>query len=1465
MSQAHRWIVTIALCCAAVGRGPSVAHSVPLQNAARRDISLNGAWQVARVQSLDAAPPQESWQPFEVPGTLGGYNGERAWFRRAFDVPQAWRGGRVWLRFGGVKWNARVLVNEQAVGGQFNGYDAFELDVTAAVRFGEANELRVGVEDWTATFAPGPPIDLSQVSDSFAARGLPKNRVIAPFGGHNGNFGIWDDVTLGVTPPLYIREFFVRPDVRGKRLEVDVTVKNGGATSFTGRVGGMIYGYNGAPRDGHGQWPTTFDVRGEMRSPQMNMNLAAGQEHIVTLRLDNPKLEQWTPQNPKLYVLALTLFPDGGHAADIVTERIGWRQMETRGPDFIFNGKRTHLLATSWWPAADRPLPREEIVRQLRAIKAANTHVFRTHTQPWPRRWYELADEFGVMMIPEGALWCDPTVYAIEDERFWKNYGDHLQAMARRLRNHPSVVMYSLENEMRHCLGRDDLALEQGLARMARLIKQTDPTRPVTFEADGDPGGAADVIGMHYPNEYPDKRLWPNDAYWMDRPRKLSLYWKGGQPFLWDRRKPLYIGEYLWVYQNSSPAVHTVFFGDEAYRDHQAYSARAKALAWRMQILAYRHYGVSGSPWTMNENGPLDARNPTWLAHRDMYRPLAAFLRDYDTRFFAGETVTRRVEVFNDTLQDQPQTRLRWALRDGARQVGTGEQAFSLMAGDHQETSLKIAMPRVKTTRPLTLRLTLHIGDAERFRDDTPIMVFARPRQWPSFAAPIHLFDPRGDLQRLWQRDGVPFRALPNVQSWDGGGLLVIGPGVAPPGQTQSSGEQSLQPLAQQNVANGANQPNQNLPPNAAPRAPQIIGGPGGLRQFLAARVQAGGRILVLEQGEAANAWLPVKLSTQGSTMAFAQMPSHPILRGLASGDLRWWRGDNMVSHHEPLRPDAGGMRPLVVSGTAQGVSHAPLLEVPQGRGAWLLCQMQVVSKLGREPLARPLLERMVAYMAAGASAAPLRVAAAVRTAASPSAAPPSGTASQAGAILLWGTPALGEKLTRLSLDWQPLRDWSALQFPAAHLLILEADGATVTQGAASLRAFLQAGGQALWHRPQVDSFAEARRALDLPIAMQPYRGPALRAETIALHNTLLENIAREDLYWLGAAPGIAWSAAPLSPDVAEGVFVEEVQPVQGRTYEAEQNVQLEGTLVAVQGGEVEMRTNGRAAWDIVLPAAGRYVLQLAARGTPFQNIHPQATVRLGDQAIGMLAIAGVEKRVYSIPFEGRAGRHRLTVAFNNDAAGGGEDRNLWLDSFVIGQSRGVARVENLTVPAALVRHRVGRGALVLSAIRWDEAGGNAGGNGRRANRFISGLLTGLGGRFRVPSPGSVVEAEKLEPQPGLPYFTRHADHVSMYAGGYIEGPVQVAQAGRYRLTAWGRGTPGQGVYPIVAIDVDGREIGRVEIKSDDWQGHEIAVELPSGAHRLRLRFANDNAAPPEDRNLWLDRLEFARLDAPRQ
>ncbi len=186
--------------------------------------------------------------------------------------------------------------------------------------------------------------------------------------------------------------------------------------------------------------------------------------------------------------------------------------------------------------------------------------------------------------------------------------------------------------------------------------------------------------------------------------------------------------------------------------------------------------------------------------------------------------------------------------------------------------------------------------------------------------------------------------------------------------------------------------------------------------------------------------------------------------------------------------------------------------------------------------------------------------------------------------------------------------------------------------------------------------------------------------------------------------------------------------------------MKLEGPQAGVtEDGEVAFWSNGRAHWEIRFPTNGKYYLAVRARGTPVEGVFPIAEVYLDGERVGVLYIGSRERNLYPLTFFARAGVRRLTVAFVNDAWRPPEDRNLWVDYFLLAPVKeGTEVVEGLTTPPALASVRVGQGQLVLNAIRWDEAGKN----GRKAQRFVATLLTALGTRFRPAEAVSVVEAE---------------------------------------------------------------------------------------------------------------------------
>jgi hypothetical protein len=89
-----------------------------------------------------------------------------------------------------------------------------------------------------------------------------------------------------------------------------------------------------------------------------------------------------------------------------------------------------------------------------------------------------------------------------------------------------------------------------------------------------------------------------------------------------------------------------------------------------------------------------------------------------------------------------------------------------------------------------------------------------------------------------------------------------------------------------------------------------------------------------------------------------------------------------------------------------------------------------------------------------------------------------------------------------------------------------------------------------------------------------------------------------------------------------------------------------------------------------------------------------------------------------------------------------------------------------------------------------------------------------------------------------------------------------VAQQGRYRFVLWPKGTAVAGVYPVVSVQLNERELGRIECVGESWSPHELLTDLPTGPAVLRFAFTNDARRPPEDRNLWLDRIEIEHIES---
>ena len=1337
-----------------------LALTVAAGDGPREELSLNGRWEYRIVEQLTAPPSAGEWRSAAVPGTLHGYDYKSAWFRRRFTVPAAMRNKRLKIRFDGVKYDSRVYLNGCRVGGCYNGYDPFEVDVTGAIRPDGPNELVVGFRDWTATFSPGK-VDFSKKPDWQRPRRFVRDKVAAPIGGNYDLYGIWADVTLHAHPEVYVRDLFIKPSVRRGELVVDYTVANESAA-------GVEVELHAAVED---------KGNDALSLPSARLKAPAGKTVNVTVRRPWPKPRLWSHVDPYLYHLRTEL-----STGDVLRTRFGFREFWVEGHRFYLNGTKINFLASAGWPPRE-PIDREEIERRWRGYKACGCVAFRTHTQPWRRIHYDVADELGLLIIIEGAMWHDPYAYRYDDPTYWENFATHLKSMIDRDKNRPSVVMWSLENEAYGGGEKKDKDAHDGLARMGRLVKQWDPTRPAYCESDADPGGVFDAIGCHYPHELPGYTCWPNEAYWLKKGETV-LAGQGGREFVWQKDKPLYMGEFLWI-PTGTPAPQTVFFGDEAYLDPHRRAVMMKAESWKMQILGYRHAEVAGiCPWTLGTQ--LDETDALFRAQKYAYQHVAAFCHDYDRRFHAGEKVVRRVEVFND-VPEPSVLDFSWTLSLGEQVADSGGRQLKLGPAEKEMFDVVIDMPQVQKRTPLVWRLILKRNGRQVFEDSHQYDVFGRSAL-PAVSARLGLYDPDGATKKLLTEGGLSITSVASMEKLDEDiDVLVIGSGVLE--------------AQEQQVA--------------------VIGAGAGRRGSLARFVAAGGRVLVLRQEAYPEGVFDVALSDKQATMTFPLRPSHPALEGIEPDDLKFWRGDHLVTANEPLRPASGAAVAIVVSGRGDGINYAPLLERPSGRGCIVHSQLKLVEKFATEPAAARILANLLGYLA-------------------------DYTPSGRKTALVGGSPQYRDYLTRRGLRFDDLTGKLAeVDLSDYSLVLCRGPLGEMTK----LRQFVSGGGNLLLHRVDADTLQKLRGALDLDLELRPYSGPVTRAEG---DHPLLEAITREDLYWFGEHVGLSWRSHPRAAEAADGIFIRSLDGKQVQSYEVE-DWTLEGQLVERQTSGVRFATNGSASGQIAFAATGVYGIGILARGTPCRGGYPRVEVSVDGKRFGTVELAGDGWRKCAAFGHLQQGRHKISVAFVNDASDPPrEDRNLDVDKVLVAGDE-AADVTFLADPPALAVVSRGKGRLVVDQIRWDTEERNW----RQAARYACSLLTALGGDF-TPPVSVTIECERMTPQPDMKHFSVRGNSASLACNGYIAAPIRVAAAGRYTMEVVASGTPAEEVYPAVAVLVDGKKVGQLQLTTGGWRTYSLKVDLKEGTHQLALEFTNDHNTPSgEDRNLLLDKVAF--------
>ena len=391
-------------------------------------MNLNGTWEYAILPVPAPAPREFQGRilvPFPVESFLSGVQkplqpDERLWYRRTFTIPAGWQGQRILLHFGAVDYACEVWINSISAGSHTGGYLPFSMDITDHLQNRE-NILVVGVTD---------PTD-----SGLQERG---KQVLKPKSiWYTAVSGIWQTVWLEPVPQINIASLRLTPDLDLEHLAIRVLV-NGNS-------------------DGCTVIASTVDASGRMISCRAN----AGQE----LRLQVPDPHPWSPDDPYLYPLTITL-EKNGQVLDRVESYFAMRKFSLL-PDsqgrmrVALNNQPIFLygpLDQGYFPDGLYTAPSEEaMLFDIQYAKELGCNLIRKHVKVEPARWYAACDRMGMIVMqdmPNGGVPASDVVAFLaiitglqrSDRRGLHRFGRHAARNRQQLRTELQEMIDHLYN-----------------------------------------------------------------------------------------------------------------------------------------------------------------------------------------------------------------------------------------------------------------------------------------------------------------------------------------------------------------------------------------------------------------------------------------------------------------------------------------------------------------------------------------------------------------------------------------------------------------------------------------------------------------------------------------------------------------------------------------------------------------------------------------------------------------------------------------------------------------------------------------------------------------------------------------------------------------------------------------------------------------------------------------------------------
>ena len=663
----------------------------------------------------------------------------QAWYRQWIELPNGIKGKNCELVFDAVSKVAEIYINGKKAGSHVGMFGEFTVDGTGLFVAGR-NLIAVKVSrDYGKAIA-----DADNIVD--VAVSVPvTNKMVhdLPHGFYGGDpAGIWQPVKLVITNPVKITDVFIKPSLTG--ATVDVTVRNSLSkptslllrTTITGKTDKQPLYNTGTPA---------------------KIELLAGEEKVFTVSIDGLRPRLWSPQEPNLYDFNF-LLSSPQTLIDQQTITSGFRTFESKNGFFWLNGRQYWLRGANQTPFALEPDSPAFADRFFQLMKEGNIEVTRTHTAPYNETWMDAADRNGIGISYEGTWPWLMLAGSMPDSGLISLWADEFIDLLKKYRNHPSLLLWTVNNEMKFYDNDPDPVRARLkmriISEVVKRMRKTDPTRPICF--DSNYRRNTKKFGQEFFKDIDDGDIDDIHAYinWYDH--TTFKQFKGEfQTQNRNENRPLISQEMSTGYPNAETGHPTRFYtivhqtpqsliGDLAYENSDpAYFLQTHAFITGELAEAFRRSNPMASgilhfaliTWFRNvyDRQRIEPY-PVYNAMKRALQPVLVSAELWGRHFYAGNQLPARICIVNDATDGMPlsSSTLDWQLVDkNGLELNKGQAPVpSVPYYGRQWIKPDIRVPAILPAHRVEARLLLHLTQNGRVISNNEYAILLADKEW---------------------------------------------------------------------------------------------------------------------------------------------------------------------------------------------------------------------------------------------------------------------------------------------------------------------------------------------------------------------------------------------------------------------------------------------------------------------------------------------------------------------------------------------------------------------------------------------------------------------------------------------------------------------------------------------------------------------------------------------------------------